>query len=119
MATSTVKPVGVGPEPEFAIFVAFDWADKKHVWAMSEPGCRTPRVGELDATPEAVETWIQQLRQRVPGRPIAVALEQKRGALLAILCKYPELVIFPVHAGTVSKLRAAWRPSRAKDDPRD
>jgi transposase len=111
--------VALPPEPEFAAFLALDWADQKHVWALLEPGGSKPQVGEVAATPEAVEAWVLQLRGRWAGRPIAVALEQKRGALLSMLSKYPELVIFPVHPGTVSKLREAWRPSKAKDDPGD
>jgi len=36
--------------------------------------------GELDHTPEAVQVWAAELEQRFGGRPIAVALEQARGA---------------------------------------
>jgi hypothetical protein len=39
--------------------------------------------GTLDHTPEAVEVWIMELQLRYGGRPLAVALEQRRGAFAA------------------------------------
>ena len=38
-----------------------------------------------------------QLRERFAGRPIALTLEQSRGALLFILSKYANLVLYPLH----------------------
>jgi hypothetical protein len=68
-------------EPEFAALVGIDWADKKHYWSLSTPSGRTER-GTLDNTPEAVEVWMAELRLRFQGRPVAVALEQRKGALM-------------------------------------
>jgi len=75
--------------------------------------------GELDHTPEAIELWAAELAQRFNGRPIAVALEQARGALLFMLTKYAHLVIFPVHGATLASYRKGFRPSGAKSDPSD
>ena len=36
-----------------------------------------------------------------------------------MLSKYQQLVLFPVHPATISRLRAALYPSGAKDDPKD
>jgi len=52
--------------------------------------------GELEHTPEAVEAWVGQLCQRFSNRPIAVAVEQSRGALVFMLAKYEPLHLFPV-----------------------
>jgi transposase len=38
---------------------------------------------------------------------------------LCLLSKYPELVLYPVHPATVSRMRAALYPSSRKDDPQD
>jgi len=67
-------------EEDFAAWVAIDWADKKHVWALQETGSSRRQQGEIEASPEAVDAWVSELLLRFPGRRIAVALEQKRGA---------------------------------------
>jgi len=104
---------------DFAAWVAIDWADKKHVWALQETGATSRQRGELEASPEAVDAWVGELLRRFPERRIAVALEQKRGALLCLLSKYAALVLYPVHPATVSRMRAALYPSNSKDDPKD
>jgi len=106
-------------EIEFAAFVGIDWADQKHAWALQIPEHRDVERGDLDHTPEAVEAWAVELGRRFGGRPIAVALEQSRGALLFMLTKYAHLVLFPVHPTTLSDYRKGFRPSGAKSDPSD
>jgi len=106
------------PTTEFAARVGIDWADQKHVWAMRTADGKLQR-GELDHTPEAVQAWAAKLEQDFGGRPVAVALEQARGALIAMLCKYAHLVLFPIHPNTVQNYRQAFYPSGAKSDPCD
>jgi transposase len=107
------------PEPEFAAFVAIDWADQEHAWALEVPGAQPRERGTLEQTPEAIDAWVAQLIARFEGRPIAVALEQARGALLYALSKYAHLVLYPIHGATSSRYRAALFPSGRKDDPLD
>ena len=107
------------PESEWAAFAAIDWADQKHFWKLVAAGSQQPEQGELENTPEAVEEWAQALNQRFGGRPIAVCLEQSRGALLYMLVKYPHLVLFPVHPTTAARYRETFSPSGAKGDPGD
>jgi transposase len=104
---------------DFAAWVAIDWADQKHVWALQKAGSSSRPQGELEASPEAVDAWVSELLLQFPGQRIAVALEQKRGALLCLLSKYEALVLFPVHPAMVSRMRAALYPSKGKDDPKD
>src|SRR5436190_18051424 len=108
-----------GTEPEFAAFVAIDWADKIHYWSLRAAGSNQIERGEVENTPEAVEVWAAQWSVRFNSRPIAVALEQRRGALVAMLGKYGQLHLFPVHPLTLAKYREAWYPSRSKNDPKD
>ena len=56
---------------------------------------------------------------RYPGRQVAVALEQKRGALLYSLMKYQQVVLYPIHGTTASNFRSALYPSGSKDDHKD
>jgi transposase len=103
---------------EFAAHIGMDWADQKHFWAMRSADGKMQR-GELNNTPEAIQIWAAELAQRFGGRPIAVGLEQARGAVIAMLCKYAHLVLFPIHPNTVSNYRKAFSPSGAKSDPGD
>jgi len=104
---------------EFAAYVGIDWADQKHVWSLQVAATGKREEGEVEHSPEAVEAWINGWMARFPGQPIAVCLEQSRGALLNMLSKYQQLILFPVHPATVSRFRAALYPSGAKDDPKD
>lgn len=108
-----------GDREPFAAWVALDWGDQKHVWALQPTGSDWVEEGEIEATPEAVEAWAASLAQRFGGRAVAVALEQSRGALLFMLTKYEHLVLYPVHPGTLANYRKALCPSGAKDDPTD
>src|SRR5580704_1300334 len=66
-------------ESEWAAFAAIDWADQKHFWRLVPTGSDQQEQGELENTPEAVETWAVALQERFGGRPIALCLEQSRG----------------------------------------
>jgi transposase len=109
----------VNPEPEWAAFAAIDWADQKNFWRLVPAGSQRYEQGELENTPEAVEAWAVALQQRFGGRPIALCLEQSRGALVYMLTKYPHLVLFPVHPTTAARYRETFAPSGAKSDPSD
>jgi hypothetical protein len=78
----------MGPEPEFAAFVGIDWADRKHVWCLQAADSRQRETGELEHKVEAVEAWVAELCRRFDHRPIAIAVEQVKGALVFLLNKY-------------------------------
>jgi len=106
-------------EPEFAAFIAIDWADRKHAWSLQVAGCSQRESGEIQHTPEAVEAWVTMLSARFAGQPMAVALEQSQGALVFMLGKYGHLHVYPIHPRSAAQFRAALYPSGAKDDPMD
>lgn len=108
-----------GQEPQFAAFIAVDWANREHAWALQVAGSTQRETGTLPHTPEAIEEWALRWATRFGGRPVAVALEQSRGALLYALSKYPHLVLYPIHGSTSYAYRQAIFPSGCKDDPRD
>jgi hypothetical protein len=113
---SEIEPIQ--PEPEFAAFTGIDW-DQKHIWCLQSAGSAKRETGELEHTREAVESWVAHLYQRFAQRPMAVAVEQSRGALVFMLSKYEALHLFPVPPQMASSMRQALYPSGAKDDPRD
>jgi transposase len=106
-------------EKEFVAFLGIDWSDKKHdIWFEDvNTGISSHKV--LKHSPEAIEEWAQELRRKCESKPVAVCLEQSRGALIAALQKYEFLVLYPVNPTTLAKYREAFSPSRAKDDPSD
>jgi transposase len=103
---------------EFAAYIGIDWADQKHFYTLRTAGGETQR-GQLDNTPQAVAVWAMELARRFGGRPVAVALEQARGAVIAMLWKYAHLVVFAIPPNTLSEYRQALRPSGAKSDAVD
>lgn len=106
-------------EPDFAAFVAIDWADREHTWALQIAGGKKRETGKLEHTPEAIERWAVELAARFAGRPVAIGLEQAKGALLCALSKFDHLVLYPIHPSTSYDFRKAIHPSGSKDDPRD
>jgi transposase len=104
---------------DYAAFIAIDWADQKHAFSLQVAGQDKKETGTLEQKPEVIGPWVAKLRERFGGRPIAVAVEQSRGALIHALLSYDFLVIYPLHPATVAKFREAFKSSGAKSDPLD
>jgi transposase len=104
---------------EFAAFLALDWADEQHAFHLQVVGQNQIETGTLEQKPEVLGPWVAKLRERFGGRPIAVGLEQSRGALIHGLLSYDFLVLYPIHPTTVAKYREAFKSSGAKSDPLD
>ena len=104
---------------QFAALVGIDWADQKHAWCLQAADTTQRENGEVQHTPEAIEAWVGQLCRGFDNRPIAVAVEQVKGALVFMLSKYGSLHLFPVPPTMSAKIREALYPSGSKDDPRD
>jgi len=63
---------GTVSEPRFTAFVAIDWADRRHVYALEDAATGRRQTGMIEHTPEAVEAWVAELLQH-RGGPVAVA----------------------------------------------
>lgn len=107
---STPKPVA---------FVGIDWADQQHAVCLSPADTLVPEQSTLQHTPEALAEFVATLRTRFGGRPVAIGLEQARGALVYALMSYEFLVLYPINPTTAKRYRDAFAPSGAKDDPVD
>jgi transposase len=104
---------------DYAAFIAIDWADQQHVFSLQAAGQTKKETGTLEQKPEVIGPWVAQLQERFGGRPVAVAVELSRGALIHALLAYDFLVIYPIHPTTVAKFREAFKSSGAKSDPLD
>ncbi|MBF8285917.1 MAG: IS110 family transposase [Anaerolineales bacterium] len=110
------------PKPDLkqcAVLIGLDWADEKHDVALRVPGSPTLQLGTFAHTPEAIAAWVAALRQRFGQGPIALCLEQSRGALLNALSAHENLLLYPINPQMLAKFRAALHPSGKKDDPID
>lgn len=110
---------GNDPQPDFAAFVALDWADRKHAGCLQFADTTSSQSFDLDQTPEAIHGWAAQLRERCGSRPVAVILEQSRGPLIYALLQHEFLIVYPINPLQLKRYREALGPSGAKDDPSD
>ena len=106
-------------ESAYAAFIGIDWADKKHDICLWVPGQEQRERLVLEHRPRAIQAWAEQLRERFAGASIAVSLELSQGPIVSALLEHDFFVLFPVQPTTVARYRAAFTPSRAKDDPTD
>ena len=104
---------------QFPVVLGFDWADEKHDFCLWDAERDTLEIGVLEHCPEALNERLLNLRDRYPGKSIAVGLEQSKGALAYLLMEHDFLTIYIVNPSTVASMRDAWKPSGAKDDPTD
>jgi len=115
----TQSPNPSSPMP--AAFVGIDWADQRHAVCLSPADTLQPEQSVLAHTPEAITEFVATLRSRFGGRPVAIALEQARGALLYALMRYEFLLLYPINPATANPDSGCrgFAPSGAKDDPVD
>ena len=106
-------------DSEMAAFIGLDWADQQHVICLRAADSSQIETSVLDQKPESLQAWVQQLRLRFAGRPVALILEQSRGGLLYALMDVDFLRLYPINPQTLAKFRKALYPSGAKDDPTD
>jgi hypothetical protein len=75
-------------------WIGLHWADPKHDICLQATG--STEIGRLvvEQKPEALHIWVAELRRRFPYGPMAIALEQSRGALFYALMKYEFLQLY-------------------------
>ncbi len=107
-------------DPNACVLIGLDWADREHAVCRLLPDGGTEHR-QLEHTPEAIADWLAGLRKQFPGRPIRIALEQSRGALMNALRRFAdlELELYPINPKQLARYRDAIHPSGAKSDPDD
>jgi hypothetical protein len=76
-------------------------------------------VSTLEHDPDAIAEWLDGLRRRFPERPIEIAIEQSRGALVHALRECDGVRLYPINPQQRARYREAVHPSGGQDDPRD
>jgi transposase len=98
-----------------AAWIGLDWGDKEHAFAIQDAEGKS-EASTLPHSAESLHAWLQSLGQRYGDRPVALAIEASRGAVIHALLEYPWLIIYPVNPITSARYRMAFTPSGAKDD---
>jgi len=106
-------------EAAYVALVGIDWADTQHDFCLRATGSEREEYGVMGQIPEAIDQWAKGLADRLPGRKIAVCLEQSQGSLIYALLKYDHLVLYPINPRMLAKFREALAPNGKKDDPAD
>jgi len=115
-----MNPFSVSPEASpVAAWVGLDWADQQHVICLYEVATGQSTVSRLEQKPESLQDWLSQLRQRFDGAPVAIVLEQARGAVIYALLSADFVRLYPVNPQSLASYRKAYAPSGAKSDPAD
>ena len=103
---------------EFAALIGLDWGDQSHALAIAAAGQATQCL-TLEHSAESLHQWLNQLEEQYAGRPVAVAIEASKGAVVYALLERPWIVIYPIHPATSTRHRTMFRPSGAADDTPD
>ena len=103
----------------FKATIGLDWADQKHDLWIRPADSQKDEHRALQQTPEALHSWVAQMRQRFQNGPIAIAVETSRGPIISALMAYDFIVLFPVNPKALKDYRAAFAVSGAKDDRTD
>lgn len=102
----------------FAAYVGLDWGQKQH--AVDVEGADGEHWSKIvEQSPEAIRLFVDQLRERYGDRPVAVAIEQGRGAVMYALLQYEQLHLMPVNPRATARYRESLRLSGAKSDGPD
>jgi hypothetical protein len=84
-------------EQQFAAYVGLDWGDQRHSVHLQVSGEPKAESFELEQKPEALHEWVARLVERFEGGWIAIAIEQRKGAVIHALMMYAFLVLFPIN----------------------
>jgi len=108
-----------GLKIDYAAYVGLDWGSEKHSVALKVAGGSEIERSTLKQTPEDLHAWLLNLRDKFCGRPVAVAIEQTKGAVIHALLGYDFVHVFRINPKSLADYRKAFSPGGAKDDPTD
>ena len=106
-------------DEEMAAYAGLNWGDQQHAVQLQPAGGGPVEQIDLAQRPDVLHAWVAELRRRFDGRPVGIAIEQRRGAVVHALMQYEFLVLYPVNPKALARYREAFHPSGAKDDPTD
>ena len=106
----------------YAAVIGIDWADQKHALATLELPVQNqtqPELSTLEHKTNALVEWISSVQERFAGGRIAIAIEQRKGALIHFLSAFDFIDLYPIEPLSLKSYRKALYPSGAQSDPVD
>jgi len=101
---------------EIGAFIGIDWGQDEHEFHVASP--QEPIVGRFEHNIDSIENWLKSMLKLAGGKTIAIAVEQKRGALFNALVDREKVVIYAVDPGMLRSYRKTVT-KEAKTDQRD
>ena len=102
---------------EPGLFIGMDWADQKHdIYVIDRDGKGSHQL--LEHSAESIDAWVGEMLKLAGGRPIAIMLEQSRGALIYALMFRENVLLYPINPKQLARYRESY-PGGGKDDPTD
>jgi transposase len=95
-----------------------DWGDERHSVHLQAADGMVEHV-VLEQKPDVLHGWVAALKARFGDGQVAIALEQRKGAVINALMLYDFFVLYPINPKALARFREAFRTSGAKDDPAD
>ena len=108
-----------GTKIDYAAYIGLDWGSEKHSVALKASGFSEIERFTLKQTPEDLHSWLLKLRDKFDGHPVAIAIEQTKGAVIHALLSYDFVHVFRINPKSLADYRKAFSPGYAKDDPTD
>lgn len=103
---------------EPVLLIGIDWADQKHDTYTID--VRGRGVGEqIEHAPEAIDAWLAARLRQAGGQPIAILIEQSRGALIHALMFRENVILYPINPKQFARYRESYSNAGCKDDPTD
>lgn len=102
----------------YAALIGIDWGHQRHAIAL-RAGAGAIEQRTLEHSAENLHAWLDELHTRFEGRPIALAIESSRGAVINVVTQRDWITVYPIHPKTSARYREAFTPSGAKDDQPD
>jgi hypothetical protein len=118
MNTVNTAPV-ITAAPAFAAFIGLDRSDARLDLCLQVADAGKLEHSTLDNTPEQITPWLEALRTRFGGQPVALCLEQPAGGLLHHFLSYDFVVLYAINPMSLARHRETLVTSRAKSDKSD
>ncbi len=100
------------------ILVGIDWADQLHAYHLTGADDASQH-GFVEQDPEKIEELIDAWRTQFPNATFSVSIEQSKGALINLLQRFEDVVIYPVNPAALANYRKAFAHGGGKNDPSD
>lgn len=102
--------------PDFAFLVGIDWASTKHDICVIDAAGRIVKQEQIQQSTETIDNWVEDLQRQADGKPIAIALEQTKGALIYALMQRVGVYLFPINPQQFAAYRKSFSNINAKHD---